>query len=179
MLSYFMENKYIFIIIVFIILVLFLYTNYNEHLVNYTDDDYEQSLSNIVLAFYKYPEFSFLVNDKDFKDAIYNFKVIHDFNTSIILDIKNKQEILYCMIPPDQKNLCRGFRILNNQQFESDRLIQKLEYTKSIILKAIIGKLNIINNKYNDQNIIKTQDIFTKQLNYLIESIYKNLNVKT
>jgi hypothetical protein len=79
------------------------------------------------------------------------------------------------MIPPDQKDLCRGFRILDNQKFDVNRLKEKLNYTKSSITKIITNKLNIIINKYNDKMVIETKNTFIKQLEYIIESIYKKL----
>jgi len=168
--------KYIIIIICIIVIFFIIFTNIKEHLeILYNDDDYEKTLNNIDSIFEKYSEYKYIKNDKDYIESIYNFKIIHDFYTSILLDIKNKQEILYCMIPPDQKDLCRGFRILDNQTFDKNRLKEKLNYTKSSIIKIITNKLNLIINKYNDKMVIETKNTFIKQLEYIIESIYKKL----
>lgn len=176
-----MRKIVIIIILVFILFLTLVMSNkesFQNSDIKYTDNDYEKTVNDINNFFNKYPQYSSLVHDRDFVEAIYNFKLLHDFNTSIILDMRSKQEILYCMIPPDEKNLCRGFRVLNNQEFEIPRLKDKIEYTKSTIDKAIIGKLNVLVAKYNDKNIIQIQNTFNEQLNYLIESIYKNLKIK-
>jgi hypothetical protein len=161
-----------FIILLLILIVLFLYfTKRTEKFENYTYDDYQKTLNDIEEIFIKNPKYETLRNDQDFVEAIHNFKLIHDFYISLIFDIKNKQEILYCNIPPDAPDLCRGFRILSNQRYDKDRLQQKLETTKASIIKGIIGKLNVIYNETNDKHIKEKQDIFRKQLNYLINSI--------
>lgn len=163
-----------FIILLLIIVIFFLYfTKDNEYFQTYTDDDYLKILTDIETIFIKNPKYKTLRNDKDFEEAIHNFKLIHDFYVSLELDIKNKQEILYCNIPPDAPDLCRGFRILPNQQYDKDRLKQKLETTKASIIKNIIGKINIIYNETNDKSIKDVEERFKLQLDYLINSILK------
>lgn len=163
-----------FIILLLVIVILFLYFKKDkEYFSKYTDDDYLKTLTDIEHIFIKNPKYQTLRTDKDFEEAIYNFKLIHDFYVSLELDIKNKQEILYCNIPPDAPDLCRGFRILPSQQYDKDRLKQKLETTKASIIKGIIGKINIIYNETNDKSIKDVEEIFKLQLDYLINSILK------
>jgi len=168
-------NIYIILFIVVIIIVL-LFRNKKEHL-EFNDDDYIATIQKINSIFVRSPKYNTLKNDPDFLQAIYYFNIIHDFYVSLQLDLKNKQEILYCMLPPDSKDLCRGFRIGTKQQFDSDRLQDKLESNKAYILKTIIGKLNIIYNDTNNLEIISIQKQFAAQLNYIIANIYNILQI--
>jgi hypothetical protein len=161
----------IFILLLLLIIAFLYFTRTPKRLEKFNDNDYLKTLDDIENIFIKNPKYQTLKNDKDFQEAIHNFKLIHDFNTSLELDIKNKQEILYCNIPPDAPDLCRGFRILPKQQYDMDRLKQKLESTKASIIKAIIGKLNVIYNETNDNYIKDVQETFTAQIDYLIHSI--------
>jgi hypothetical protein len=98
-------------ILLFILVIIFLYiTRRTEKIENFTDNDYLITINDLEQIFTN-SKYESLKRDKDYEEAIYNFKLIHDFCVSLELDLKQKQEILYCNLPPDTPDLCRGENI--------------------------------------------------------------------